>query len=107
LFLDLPEGEKPIVFVTHNESTFNVNDGKRKIWKMDGINSLRPKRRRKGIMVSGFLTPGRRLKVPDDISNTKLLSDPTWPLDSNGIPVREARSFWNVERAVTGLETKW
>jgi hypothetical protein len=26
------------VFVTHNESTFNVNDGKRKIWKLDGTN---------------------------------------------------------------------
>jgi hypothetical protein len=84
------EGEKPIVFVTHNESAFNVNTGKRKIWKMESTNPLRSKGRGNGIIISGFLAPGGRLKVPDDISNIKLLSDPTWPLDSDGIPVREA-----------------
>jgi hypothetical protein len=59
-------------------------------------------------MVSGFLTTGGRLKVADDISNSKLLGDPTWLLDSNGIPVRDAIEFleygmdnyWNGDKMV-------
>ena len=65
----LPPGEKPLVFITHDESTFNANDGKRKTWKEEGKQPLRAKSRGKGIMVSGFLTPGGRLRVPDTISN--------------------------------------
>jgi hypothetical protein len=51
------EGEEPLVFITHDESTFNANDGKRKIWGVEGTNPLRPKGKGKGIMISGFLTP--------------------------------------------------
>ena len=58
ILIGLNPGEVPLVFITHDESTFNANDGKRKIWKEEGKNPLRSKARRKGIMVSGFLTPG-------------------------------------------------
>jgi len=57
------QGEKPLVLVTHDESTFNANDGKRKMWMEDGKQPLRPKGKGKGIMVSGFLTPGGILTV--------------------------------------------
>ncbi|KAG0644299.1 hypothetical protein HOY80DRAFT_1030520 [Tuber brumale] len=55
-------GEKLLVFITHNESTFNADDGKRKTWKEEGKQLLQAKSRGKGIMVSGFLIPRGRLK---------------------------------------------
>jgi len=69
---NLPPGQKPLVLVTHDESTFNANDGKRRVWMKDGKQPLRPKARGKGLMVSDFLTPGGRLAVPDTISDAEL-----------------------------------
>ncbi|RPA94629.1 hypothetical protein L873DRAFT_1846536 [Choiromyces venosus 120613-1] len=88
----LLEGEKPIVFITHDESTFNVNDDKRRIWKEEGKQPLRAKSRGKEIMVSGFLTPGGRLKVPDTIPDEELLQDHMWP-KRGSIPIRDAMEF--------------
>jgi len=62
---NLPVGVKPIVSIVHDESTFNANDGRSKIWIKDDHISLRKKTRGKGIMVSDFLTPGGRLQVPE------------------------------------------
>lgn len=60
--LMIPEGvERPIIFVTHDESHFNANDAKMFMWTNDDIRSIRPKGKGKGIMVSDFLTPGGRL----------------------------------------------
>lgn len=84
----LKEGEKPLVLVTHDENTFNANDGKRRIWKEKGKSPLRPKRRGKGIMVSEFLTPIGRLKIPDTVPDAYLLHDSNWPLDENQKPRR-------------------
>jgi hypothetical protein len=69
---NLPPGQKPLVLVTLDESTFNANDGKRELWMEDGKQPLRPKARGKGLMISDFLTPGGRLAVPDAISDTEL-----------------------------------
>lgn len=52
--ITLLEGEKPLVLITHDESTFNANDGKRRIWMKNGHQPIRPKAHGKGIMVSGF-----------------------------------------------------
>ncbi len=87
---NLSENEKPLVLVTHDESTFNSNDGKRRIWMENGKQPLRPKGRGKGIMASEFLTPGGRLKVPDSVPDEKLLQRIDWPLDGNGKPARYA-----------------
>ena len=84
----LIEGEKPLVLVTHDESTFNANDGKRREWKEKGKSPLRPKRKGKEIMASEFLTPIGRLRVPDSISDHQLLQDPGWPLDEKQKPRR-------------------
>jgi len=58
---NLPPGIRPIVLVVHDESTFNANDGRSKIWIKDDNIPLKKKTRGKGIMVSDFLTPGGRL----------------------------------------------
>lgn len=90
----LMPGEKPIVFITHDESAFNANDGKRQGWMKKGEQPLRPKTKGKGIMVSGFLTPGGRLKVPDHIPDSELLNNPMWVI-VDGAPIRD--SMWYLE----------
>lgn len=58
----MPENvDKPVVFITHDESHFNANDAKLFVWSNEDIKPIRPKGRGKGIMVSDFLTPGGRL----------------------------------------------
>ena len=89
---DLQSGERPFVLVTHDESTFNANDGKRRLWSQEE-QPLRPKGKGKGIMVSGFLTPGGILKVPARISDAQLLADPTWVLNNEEGPVRQAIKY--------------
>ena len=69
---NLPEGGRWVVIVTHDESTFNVNDGRRQMWLQDEENPLRPKGNGKGIMVSEFLTPRGRLKIPESVSDDQL-----------------------------------
>ena len=86
----LAPGEESLVLVTHDESTFNANDGKR---QKDGKQLLRPKGRGKGIMVSASLTPGGPLRVPDRISDMELLKDTAWPRDKDNKPVRSAIQF--------------
>ena len=44
-------------------------------------------------MVSGFLTPGGRLKVLDATPDSELLKDPMWPLSSDGNPIRHATEY--------------
>ena len=73
---NLPPGQKPLVLVTHNESTFSANDGKRRRWmeNLNGKQPLRPKGRGKGLMVSNFLMSGGRLAqaVPDIVLDAEL-----------------------------------
>lgn len=68
---ELPNGERPVVLVTHDESAFNANDGRRRLWIKDGNQPLRPKGKGRGIMVSDFLTPDGRLAIscPDGSSS--------------------------------------
>lgn len=49
--------KRPVILVTHDESTVNANDGRRQVWQKDGHSTLRPKGRGKGIIVSDFLLP--------------------------------------------------
>lgn len=57
------ENRQPIIVITHNECTFSANDGVRKAWTREGDTFLRPKRRKQGIMVSGFILLFRRLNL--------------------------------------------
>lgn len=67
-----PAGGKWIIVVTHDESTFNVNDGRRYMWLEEHGDPLRPKGKGKGIMVSDFLTPNGRLTAPPQITDDTL-----------------------------------
>ena len=81
-----------MVVITPDESTFNTNVGKRRIWIEEGKNPLRPQAWGKEIMVSGFLTPGGILRVLDHIPDAESLLNPTWPL-LDGIPIRDAMEY--------------
>jgi len=45
------------VVVTHDESIFRTNDGKKKVWIKKGQSRLLPKSPGKSLMVSGFVCP--------------------------------------------------
>lgn len=67
-----PDGSRWIVVVTHDESTFQVNDGRRHMWLQNEKDPLRRKGAGKGIMVSEFLTPRGRLCAPSSITDDEL-----------------------------------
>ena len=69
-----PGGGRWLVIVTHDESTFQVNDGRRQIWLQKDKDPLRPKGVGKGIMVSEFLTPLGRLSAPNNATDEELQS---------------------------------
>jgi hypothetical protein len=48
---DLRDGKKPIVLVTHDESCFSSNDGKKTIWMEEDRRPLRSKGQGRCIMV--------------------------------------------------------
>ena len=112
----LQPGEKPLVLITHDESTFNANDGKRRLWMKENEQPLRSKGNGKGIMMSSFLTPGGILKVPQAVSDAQLLSDSTWPKNEQEEPIRSAieyleygkDNYWTGEKMVnhTGFAIK-
>ncbi|KAG0639784.1 hypothetical protein HOY80DRAFT_1072166 [Tuber brumale] len=64
----LPEGQKPIVLVTHDESTFDSNDGRGYAWMKDVEPLLRKMSCGKGIIVSEFLSAGGWLQAPSWLS---------------------------------------
>jgi hypothetical protein len=99
---------QPIIFITHDESIFSANDGRRQAWMRENHIFLRPKGKGKGIMVSDFLLPWSRLN---------LLSLPTGrqeELAASGIPLEAAVLFeygkeeghWVGEKLLEQLKTK-
>ena len=52
---DLGDGEAKVVFVTHDESSIEVHDGKTFVWIESEKNLLKPKKSWRSIMVSQFL----------------------------------------------------
>jgi len=72
---DLPAGVKSIVFVVHDESTFNANDGRSKIWIKDDQMPLKKKTCGKGIRVLDFLIPGGRMRVPEAVDTLFIQED--------------------------------
>ena len=53
----LLEGEKRVVLITHDESTFYCCEGKPMLWMENGKSKLLPKSKGTSIMVSGFVCP--------------------------------------------------
>ena len=72
--LDQPDPRRRVL-VTHDESTFNANDGKTHSWKPAGKQWLAAKSKGKGLMVSDFLTAAQgRLAYIDPATNTRDLA---------------------------------
>ncbi|RPB05507.1 hypothetical protein L873DRAFT_1825217 [Choiromyces venosus 120613-1] len=71
-------GVKPIVFITHDECTFNSNDGRKRIWIHNDKAPLRKKGRGQGLHVSDFLTPVGRLGGGDVCEIMKCGGDVWW-----------------------------
>ncbi len=74
-FPGLKKGEKSLALVTHDESIFSANNKNRKVQEEKGKSLLRPKRKRKRIMVSKFLIPIERFHIPNSMPNNQLLQD--------------------------------
>ena len=51
---DLSDGEKRVVLITHDESTFYCCEGKSLMWMENGKNKLLPKTKGTSLMASGF-----------------------------------------------------
>ncbi|PUU75786.1 hypothetical protein B9Z19DRAFT_993111 [Tuber borchii] len=73
-------GQRPIILVTHDESTFSSNDGRRQAWIGPARHFLRPKGRGQGIMVSDFLLPWSRLSTESLSEEERTNSDTQLPL---------------------------
>ena len=78
---------RPVIMITHDESTFSANDGRRRVWTLDGHGILRPKGRGKGIMVSDFLLPWSRLNL------FSLSPEKQQELATQGVPLEAAVYF--------------
>ena len=74
---------RPIIMITNDEITFSANDGRRKVWTLNGHGILRPKGKGKEIMVSDFLLPWLRLNLFSLSSEQqKHLADLNIPLEA-------------------------
>ena len=62
------------ILITHDESTFNSNDGGTYAWKPKGTEWLRPKSRGQGLMVSDFLTAAQGRLTYTDPSGNRILA---------------------------------
>jgi len=74
-------GSRPLVFITHDECTFNSNDGRKKIWIHENQAPIRKKGRGQGLHVSDFLTPVGRLDSGKVCETLKCEGDVWWTGD--------------------------
>ena len=75
-------GSRPLVFITHDECTFNSNDGRKKIWIHEDHAPIRKKGRGQGLHVlSDFLTPVGRLDQGKVCETLKCGGDVWWTGD--------------------------
>lgn len=78
---------RPYILITHDESTFSANDGRHQAWLKEGHAFLRPKSRGKGIMISDFLLPWKRLNI------SHLPQEERQALLATGVPEEAAEVF--------------
>jgi hypothetical protein len=102
--LNLPEGKKRHVPVTHDECCFHANDRVDTIWLKEGEQQLRQKGRGRLIHVSDFIVEefGRLVLPPEMVKINQIL-----PLDKR-LEVTEARTiiepgknhdrYWDMEQ---------
>lgn len=95
---DVPVGKKPIMLFTHDESTFNANDGIRSAWLLKGHQILRPKARGKGIMASDINTQVGRLVVPAHISDAEMAAAGVFRRDAVELLEYGKDNWWDSEK---------
>jgi hypothetical protein len=97
---ELNEGEKLHVFVTHDETTFQANDGLEAGWMPNGEHPLRKKGHGRSLHVSDFLT--------DTIGRLKLNSEQiagvgeNFPHEARVMmnPGKNYDGYWNVDKLI-------
>jgi hypothetical protein len=93
----LPIVAKRRHLVTHDESTFNANDGSSFSWKKEGSEWLKPKSRGKGIMVSDFLCAAAgRLSYFDEEKQEQVYATEIIKYGSG----KSDEGWWNAEKMV-------
>jgi len=101
-------GRRPVILITHDESIFSANDGRRQAWMKKNHVFLRPKGKGKGIMVSDFLLPWSRLNL------LSLPKERQQELTSSGVPLEAAvlfeygkeEGYWDGQRLLEQLKTR-
>lgn len=94
---------RPVIMITHDESTFSANDSRRKIWTLEGHGIFRPKGRGRDIMASDFLLLWSRLNL------FSLPSQQQEDLASSGIPLEYGKmeeSYWTGEHLLDQIRAK-
>ena len=99
LIKELPFGEKEKILVTHDESTFNANDGKRRMWIQGDAQPLRQKSKGRGIMVSEFMTPRGRLCLPDNCKDSITINGQQ-PIQATEYLEYGQDNYWTGEKMV-------
>jgi hypothetical protein len=96
----------PLVPVIHDECTYNANDGVHHQWILGDHNPLRKKSRGAALMVSEFLTPTGRLKLPPDCTQEEM--DRLRILDSTATEILQCGGdkWWNQEYLIEQIITK-
>ena len=100
----LPQGERKIVVVTHDESTFHAYDSRRSIWVEKGEMPLRPKGKGRGIMVSDFLYQRGRLAAPRSITED-WLSEHNLRRHATEFFEYSKNNYWTAEKMVHQVKT--
>jgi hypothetical protein len=88
---------RPTILITHDESIFSANDGKKQAWVKESDTFLRPKGKGQGIMVSDFLLPWGRLNLKH-LTEAKLAE-----AGARGVPLGAVELFEYGKREPRGL----
>ncbi|PKK55891.1 hypothetical protein RhiirC2_872144 [Rhizophagus irregularis] len=100
---ELMDGERLHIFVTHDETTFQSNDGQKSGWRPKNEQPLRKKGQDRSIHVSDFLTDtiGRLKLNEDDI-------DDTIPHEARVIinPGKNFDGWWNIDQLIDQIKTR-
>ncbi|RPA93389.1 hypothetical protein L873DRAFT_1705425, partial [Choiromyces venosus 120613-1] len=70
---DMQEGQKQIILIIHDESTFNANDTHHHSWQSRTATFLQSKSKSRGIMLSDVLFPYGRLIVSNSVTAKKII----------------------------------
>ncbi|RPA89707.1 hypothetical protein L873DRAFT_1886996 [Choiromyces venosus 120613-1] len=71
--MNIPEGNSILIMMSHDESTFNLNDGCHQAWQSSEQTFLQPKLKERGIMISNVLYLYGRVTVPEQTTHEQII----------------------------------